>query len=58
MIMQLKHELGITEYIGWFRIPTLDRDISLRAMETFAREVIPAVRAAEDADVAPDSMNV
>jgi alkanesulfonate monooxygenase SsuD/methylene tetrahydromethanopterin reductase-like flavin-dependent oxidoreductase (luciferase family) len=48
MIMEIKRELGINEYIGWFRIPTLDRDISLRAMETFAKEVIPAVREAEN----------
>lgn len=46
MILELQKELGITEYIGWFRIPTLDRNISLRAMERFAKEVIPAVRAA------------
>jgi alkanesulfonate monooxygenase SsuD/methylene tetrahydromethanopterin reductase-like flavin-dependent oxidoreductase (luciferase family) len=46
MILDLRKELGITEYIGWFRIPTLDRDISLRAMERFAKDVIPAVRAA------------
>jgi alkanesulfonate monooxygenase SsuD/methylene tetrahydromethanopterin reductase-like flavin-dependent oxidoreductase (luciferase family) len=49
MILELERELGITEYIGWFRIPTLDRDISLRAMRTFAEEVIPAVRSAEAA---------
>ncbi|RYE43530.1 MAG: LLM class flavin-dependent oxidoreductase [Hyphomicrobiales bacterium] len=47
MILDVKRELGITEYIGWFRIPTLDRDVSLRAMERFAKEVIPAVREAE-----------
>jgi alkanesulfonate monooxygenase SsuD/methylene tetrahydromethanopterin reductase-like flavin-dependent oxidoreductase (luciferase family) len=46
IILELHRELGITEYIGWFRIPTLDRDVSLRAMETFAKEVIPAVREA------------
>jgi alkanesulfonate monooxygenase SsuD/methylene tetrahydromethanopterin reductase-like flavin-dependent oxidoreductase (luciferase family) len=44
IIVELHRELGITEYIGWFRIPTLDRDVSLRAMETFAKEVMPAVR--------------
>jgi alkanesulfonate monooxygenase SsuD/methylene tetrahydromethanopterin reductase-like flavin-dependent oxidoreductase (luciferase family) len=54
MIMELKRELGITEYIGWFRIPTLDRDISLRAMETFAKEVIPAVREAEAREAAAE----
>jgi alkanesulfonate monooxygenase SsuD/methylene tetrahydromethanopterin reductase-like flavin-dependent oxidoreductase (luciferase family) len=52
MILELKRELGINEYIGWFRIPTLDRDISLRAMRTFAEEVIPAVREAEAAEAA------
>jgi alkanesulfonate monooxygenase SsuD/methylene tetrahydromethanopterin reductase-like flavin-dependent oxidoreductase (luciferase family) len=46
MILSLEEELGINEYIGWFRIPTLDRDISLRAMETFAKEVMPIVREA------------
>ncbi len=45
IIVELQRELGITEYIGWFRIPTLDRSVSLRAMETFAKEVMPAVRA-------------
>lgn len=44
IIVELHRELGITEYIGWFRIPTLDRSISLRAMETFAKEVMPEVR--------------
>jgi alkanesulfonate monooxygenase SsuD/methylene tetrahydromethanopterin reductase-like flavin-dependent oxidoreductase (luciferase family) len=45
MILSLERELGINEYIGWFRIPTLARNISLRAMETFAKEVMPLVRA-------------
>ncbi len=52
VILELQRELGINEYIGWFRIPTLDRDISLRAMRTFAEEVIPAVREAEAAEAA------
>jgi alkanesulfonate monooxygenase SsuD/methylene tetrahydromethanopterin reductase-like flavin-dependent oxidoreductase (luciferase family) len=47
IILELQRELGINEYIGWFRIPTLDRDISLRAMEIFAKEVIPTVREAQ-----------
>ena len=49
IVLELQRTLGINEYIGWFRIPTLDRDVSLRAMETFAKEVIPLVRAAAKA---------
>lgn len=49
----LRRGLGISEYIGWFRIPTLDRKIALRSMETFATEVIPELRKLEEADKAP-----
>jgi alkanesulfonate monooxygenase SsuD/methylene tetrahydromethanopterin reductase-like flavin-dependent oxidoreductase (luciferase family) len=40
-IGRLRDELGITHYIGWFNIPSIDRQVALRAMETFATEVIP-----------------
>jgi alkanesulfonate monooxygenase SsuD/methylene tetrahydromethanopterin reductase-like flavin-dependent oxidoreductase (luciferase family) len=43
-IGRLATELGVTHYIGWFHIPTLDRGIVLEAMETFAAEVIPQLR--------------
>jgi len=43
-IGRLATELGVTHYIGWFRIPSLDRSIAHRAMETFASEVIPQLR--------------
>jgi alkanesulfonate monooxygenase SsuD/methylene tetrahydromethanopterin reductase-like flavin-dependent oxidoreductase (luciferase family) len=41
-IHRLREELGITHYIGWFRIPTLDRSTAMAAMERFATEVMPA----------------
>lgn len=44
VIRQLRDELGITHYIGWFRIPTLDRGEAMRSMERFAKEVIPRLR--------------
>jgi alkanesulfonate monooxygenase SsuD/methylene tetrahydromethanopterin reductase-like flavin-dependent oxidoreductase (luciferase family) len=37
-------ELGVTHYVCWFRIPSLDRKIALAAMETFAAEVIPQLK--------------
>lgn len=40
----LKEELGVTNYICWFRIPSLDRSAALRAMEHFATHVIPQFR--------------
>jgi hypothetical protein len=43
-IGRLRDELGITHYIGWFNIPSIDRQVALRAMETFATEVIPQLR--------------
>lgn len=43
-VLRLREQLGISHYIGWFRIPTLDRDVALRSMETFATEVIPQLR--------------
>jgi alkanesulfonate monooxygenase SsuD/methylene tetrahydromethanopterin reductase-like flavin-dependent oxidoreductase (luciferase family) len=45
-------ELGVNHYICWFRIPSLDRGLALRAMETFATEVIPQLRDLEPAPVA------
>lgn len=44
---RLATELGVSHYICWFRIPTLDRNIALESMETFAREVIPQLRDVE-----------
>lgn len=46
MIGQLHENLGVNHYIGWFRIPTLDRNIALESMEAFASEVIPQLKAA------------
>jgi alkanesulfonate monooxygenase SsuD/methylene tetrahydromethanopterin reductase-like flavin-dependent oxidoreductase (luciferase family) len=40
----LQEELGVTHYICWFRIPTLDRSRALKSMETFASRVIPQLR--------------
>ena len=46
---RLVTELGVNHYIGWFRIPSLDRPAALAAMETFALEVIPQLK-----DLEPD----
>ena len=37
-------ELGVTHYICWFRIPTLERSRALGAMENFAAKVMPQLR--------------
>lgn len=37
----LEEEMGVDHYIGWFRIPTLDRNQALDAMRFFAAEVMP-----------------
>lgn len=44
LIGKLRDELGVNHYIGWFRIPTLDRKLALESMERFAAEVIPQLR--------------
>jgi alkanesulfonate monooxygenase SsuD/methylene tetrahydromethanopterin reductase-like flavin-dependent oxidoreductase (luciferase family) len=49
---RLASELGVSHYICWFRIPSLDRTIALKAMETFATEVIPQLRNVEPAPFA------
>ena len=46
---RLASELGVSHYICWFRIPSLDRNLALKAMETFATEVIPQLRDVEPA---------
>ena len=43
----LGEELGVTHYIGWFRIPSLHRSAALMAMETFASEVIPQLHTSD-----------
>ncbi|MEU5877832.1 LLM class flavin-dependent oxidoreductase [Spirillospora sp. NPDC047279] len=43
-IGMLGDQLGINHYIGWFRIPSLDRKAALRSMEDFAEKVIPHFR--------------
>ncbi|WP_205473594.1 LLM class flavin-dependent oxidoreductase [Nocardioides sp. SYSU D00038] len=43
----LREQLGINHYIGWLRIPSLDRTAALRSMEEFATKVIPHFRAQE-----------
>jgi hypothetical protein len=49
---RLATELGVTHYICWFRIPSLDRRVAIEAMETFASEVIPQLRDLEPTPVA------
>ncbi|MGI5200692.1 LLM class flavin-dependent oxidoreductase [Spirillospora sp. CA-108201] len=46
-IEMLRDQLGISHYIGWLRIPSLDRGAALRSMEEFAEKVIPHFRAQE-----------
>lgn len=46
-IEMLQEQLGINHYIGWLRIPSLDRKAALKSMETFADKVIPYFRAKE-----------
>lgn len=50
---QLATELGVTHYICWFRIPSMDRRLALDAMETFASEVIPQLRDLEPSVATP-----
>jgi alkanesulfonate monooxygenase SsuD/methylene tetrahydromethanopterin reductase-like flavin-dependent oxidoreductase (luciferase family) len=50
-IGRLATELGVSHYICWFRIPSLDRRVALEAMETFASDVIPQLRDLEPAGV-------
>ncbi|HTX07785.1 MAG TPA: LLM class flavin-dependent oxidoreductase [Solirubrobacteraceae bacterium] len=50
-IGRLATELGVSHYIGWFRIPSLERRLALKAMETFASEVIPQLRDLEPSPV-------
>lgn len=45
----LHEELGVTHYIGWLRIPYLERTAALKSMETFATEVIPYFRKKDQA---------
>lgn len=40
----LRDTLGINHYIGWFNIPSIDRNLALDAMVNFATEVIPQLR--------------
>ena len=48
-IEMLRDQLGINHYIGWLRIPSLDRAAALRSMEEFADKVIPHFRAQDRA---------
>ncbi|QFG24660.1 LLM class flavin-dependent oxidoreductase [Actinomadura sp. WMMB 499] len=48
-IEMLREQLGINHYIGWLRIPGLDRRAALKSMEEFAAKVIPHFRAQERA---------
>jgi len=41
---KLRDNLGVTHYIGWFHIPSIDRRLAMDAMENFAAEVIPQLR--------------
>lgn len=40
----LKEQLGVSHYICWFRIPSLERNAALEAMQRFAEDVIPIFR--------------
>ncbi|ACY98255.1 MULTISPECIES: LLM class flavin-dependent oxidoreductase [Thermomonospora] len=51
-IEMLREQLGITHYICWLRIPSLDRKTALKSMEEFATKVIPHFRAQEDEQAA------
>ncbi len=53
-IEMLRDQLGINHYIGWLRIPTLDRKAALKSMEQFADKVIPHFRAQDDAAAAAE----
>ncbi|WP_433088540.1 LLM class flavin-dependent oxidoreductase [Dactylosporangium sp. CA-052675] len=44
-IEMLGEQLGVNHYIGWLRIPSLERKAALRSMEEFATKVIPYFRA-------------
>lgn len=44
-IGRIRDELGVTHYIGWFHIPSLDRGRVLASMEEFAANVIPQLAA-------------
>jgi alkanesulfonate monooxygenase SsuD/methylene tetrahydromethanopterin reductase-like flavin-dependent oxidoreductase (luciferase family) len=46
-IEMMREQLGINHYIGWLRIPSLDRKAALKSMEEFATKVIPHFRKAE-----------
>lgn len=46
-IGRLGEQLGVTQYIGWFRIPSLDPKTARASMERFASEVIPQFRPSE-----------
>lgn len=43
----LRRGLGLSQYIGWFRIPTLSRSAALKSMETFVTDVVPRLRELE-----------
>jgi alkanesulfonate monooxygenase SsuD/methylene tetrahydromethanopterin reductase-like flavin-dependent oxidoreductase (luciferase family) len=43
-IEMLRDQLGVNHYIGWLRIPSLDRKAALTSMEEFAEKVIPHFR--------------
>jgi alkanesulfonate monooxygenase SsuD/methylene tetrahydromethanopterin reductase-like flavin-dependent oxidoreductase (luciferase family) len=43
----LRRGLGLSQYISWFRIPTLERNAALKSMEVFMSEVVPMLRELE-----------
>ena len=45
---QIGEKLGVTHYIGWFHIPSLDRKLAIQSMETFAAKVAPQLRSASE----------
>jgi alkanesulfonate monooxygenase SsuD/methylene tetrahydromethanopterin reductase-like flavin-dependent oxidoreductase (luciferase family) len=48
---QIREKLGVTHYIGWFHIPSLDRKRTIESMETFAAKVIPQLRQSDSIKV-------
>ena len=52
----LSELLGITHYIGWFRIPFLDATAARKSMEQFASEVIPQLKDLEPSTAVSSSV--
>ncbi|WP_433605603.1 LLM class flavin-dependent oxidoreductase [Dactylosporangium sp. CA-139114] len=55
-IEMLGEQLGVNHYIGWLRIPSLERKAALRSMEEFATKVIPHFRAKDAVEPAAEAV--